>query len=162
MINPTTVQAWFADFVDKAVTMQEDKAKRLAYNYDDLKTGLQSRYPCLLPTIILEDPQGRPLWNGALHDQTNFGFWVMKRNKSQDFANENAVVNECDVVARKIIAKMLHEYENDLDTVMRFLNPANISYEKAGPAINDLFGVYYSYSLELGDGYEYDALDYVE
>ena len=162
MIDPTAVQAWFGDFVDTAVIMQTDKTKRLAYNYDHLKTGLQTKVPCIHPTIILEDPAGRPLWNGALHDQTNFGFWVMKKMAKQDYEQENAIVLECDVVARKIIAKMLYEYENDLDTVMRFLNPANINYEKAGPAIDNLFGVYYSYSLELGDGYEYDALDYVE
>lgn len=154
---------WMKDFVARARVMQPVGAEeRFAHNTDELLYRLKKDMPCQRPTLVLDEPEGRGDYNGALHSVTTFGFWILMRVKQQDWANENATVMACEAVARKIKAKMLHEYEtDDEDSVMRFLDPGSISYSKAGPEIDNLFGVYYRYTLLTGEEEAYTTDDYM-
>jgi len=163
MIDLEVLEAWFKDFADRNLLMVAvGNESRFAHNIDELRTGLQSRIPCIRPTLVLDDPTGRADYNGALSGITSFGFWILKKVAKQDYANENTVAQECNVIAKKLIAKMQYEHDSgDYTSVMAWANMDTISYEKAGPEVDNLFGVYYGFTFTTQDFDEYDEDDYI-
>ena len=94
----------------------------------------------------------------------NHGFWVLQQLELHDFAGESAAVNACLEVAKKIQAKMIydHDQEDEL-SIMQLLDMSSFQYEKAGPELDQLFGVYYSYriNINMSPSLIYNPDDYI-
>ena len=80
---------------------------------------------------------------------------MLKAVPKDDWANENVIVNECNVIAKKILAKMVNDFEQEQD-IMIFLDPDSFNFEKAGPEVDNLFGVYYRYAFTDSIDLTYD------
>jgi len=160
MIDPVSIEDYFLNIATTAIYLQHtSQNKRFAYNIDELKTGKKGSVPCTEPTLILDEPNGQISYNGAFFSNTSHGFWVLKVNPKDDWAGENTIVRECNEVAKKILAKMVNDFELEQD-VMIFLDPDSITFEKAGPEITNLFGVYYRYLFRDSFDLVYNAGDY--
>lgn len=159
MIDLTLIDAYFLD-VATHILSHTDSSKRFAYNIDELKAGKLATHPCMEPTIALDEVRAPLEYNGGWTGVNSHGFWILKHLEIQSWANENVIVQECNALALKVLSKMTYEFDNEEETIMKFLDPGNIEIRKVGPELDTYFGVYVSYALRQTVDLTYNASDW--
>ncbi len=159
MIDLTLIDAYFLD-VATHILSHTASNKRFAYNIDELKAGKRDAHPCLEPTMALDEVRAPLEYNSGWTGVNSHGFWILKHLEKQDWANENVVVEECNVLAKKTLSKMTYEFNEEESTIMKFLDPTSIEIRKVGPELDTFFGVYVSYALRQTVDLTYNASDW--
>lgn len=163
----TEDDVWFLDVATRLKELlHTDDNKRYARNLDEYKLGARAKFNYNNFTLVRDEEMGKIDAEGDnRHEDAKVGFWILKKCKSQDWAEEQTIYEGAKAIMYKILSrceKERLEKGEGVETVMEDYVPESVSFKKVGPDIDNCFGVYCSFSrLESVNGrMVYDAGDW--
>lgn len=164
------VTAWFLDFATRLVEIQHtDDNKKFAHNIDEAREGQRSKITMSDFTLVMNEPKGivEGIGMDNWHDRNVYGFWILKKLKNNDFAQEDVVYDGAKVILFQMLAKMKKErddfFESGTSGLMKYVDLDNVEYRKAGPEFNNCFGLYCTirFSDNINAQLLYDPAHYI-
>lgn len=95
--------------------------------------------------LTLDEPRGGLQYTGSFYDVPTYGFWLLKGVAHGDWLAEDTVFDAAKTGMMTVLAAM-NEQMNDGDGVLQHWDPKTVRYRKAGPLVDNLFGIYCSFS----------------
>lgn len=159
----TAIDTWMLDVAERLKELRHTETdKRYARNLDEYKLGARAKFDYKRLILVRDEAAGKIEAQGDNRwDAEKVGFWLLKQCRKEDWAEEQAILEEAKTVMYKILSKCELERETGSGT-MKYYEPDSTNWRKVGPDIDNCFGVHCSFSLVEGVNaeMEYDEADW--
>lgn len=130
---------------------------------DEIMGGFKSGIN--FPAMVIESPEGDA--EGSSLSSTaigiNFIFSIYQRPVQDDFASQNEMLDECERLGRKIIARMRYDARNPQHLIYNKFKVSSMKWIKEGPIFNEgLYGYQFSGRFEGDELPKVDAADWTD
>ncbi|MGI4870451.1 MAG: hypothetical protein ACRYFX_04645 [Janthinobacterium lividum] len=116
------------------------------FNIEEILAGLAHGIDPSTPCLLLESFEGRLSEEGDnVMDNQDGAFLIMKYCALEDFAAQNAIIDQAKSIGLKIVARLRHDARQGLGLLHFDRN--SVGYEKVGPVFGDCYGYRFTFSF---------------
>ncbi len=128
---------------------------------EEIMGGFQSGIN--FPAMAMESPEGDGE-GSAVNNSTvnrNFIFTVYQKPEKGNFAQQNEMLDQCERIGLKIIARMRHDARIPGHLLYNKFKVASVKWIKEGPVFNEgLYGYQFSGTIEGEESFKVSAADW--
>ena len=143
--------AYSAYFEDLATRLRDvahtpETPKFCRFNIEEILANLAHGIDPSTPCLLLESFEGRLTEEGdSVIDNQDAAFLLMQSCELEDFAAQNAIIDQAKKIGLKVIARLRHDAR--AGTGLLHFDRNSVAYEKAGPIFGNCFGYRFTFSF---------------
>ena len=156
----------YSNYFEGLATQLRDVAHTAAapkfcrFNIEEVLAGLAHGIDPATPCLLLEAFEGRLSEEGDnVMDNQDAAFLILRQCELEDFASQNAIIDESKRIGLKVIARLRHDAR--AGEGLQHFDRNSVGYEKVGPVFGNCFGYRFTFSFYNPLSLRYNAADWL-